>query len=1172
MYSSDSNGAAFAFARLSLDGGAFVPFTQNGVFISEVKPDPIEVFSTITVPCGETPILDDCCEFLTTDDDKLCEIVDILEGVICEPEEGGVTCEVIELSTSLSDSNIGGVATNAPMSDPRILTYDYSVVPLAQYEARRDWLAEAINCAADNNGFSYILTDLSGVGGSATSAFPIASPTTSFASWNDATQEITYSIPVTMPGLTPEIVQCLDLGGIDFQGTLDFWHGLVNNIPQGGFVGEDDAPDTTYCVQIVETEGSDGGIKICGFDELVDGVLCIKDLLESVIGDCPLCDGSTAGTGCCIDLSDRPTNQIKFGFNDGPAIFATEENWTVADLAALFVASAADVYADGDLLCTEPDSGVTSITAFTGEEPVTYTFECPEPTEQPQCIRTGANCPAPSIGDYMIPKPCDGSGDTGFGECPCEVETSQFDPDVGRGRDQITWNGTNFDVSWGTTGGIFSILYGNANHPCADSQFVIMHMMNQGNSNQPVGDTSWLLIAQNQITNFTGGAAGGTLTYDPSVAPDLSGCTQASIEAAVLAAQGNAFFDAGTLSTLVSTGYVVTNGNDLGHGVMNTDGNTFWINGYAWDIAANAGTADHFPGNQFGRCYTLTPDPDCVPEEELVLPTYDDCANGLLQELVDQGKCDEVCDPIITYDTVCNDVEQTLNDVTIPAGYPIIRRIETNYQNIDCVCVPVGEGVRFFDFNNPLVEFTDTVAFVGACDPQIVSEVERCDANGNTVTVVNIEVGVADGSAVTTVFYDQNGQPVVPALPLSVCNPQVVREKLCVYAANGEKLATVYQYTQLDTLGQPAPEFTIYTTLEGKPYELPEGATLDCCTDVCEIEANKYCYDVSDFEFTCDTSTIEINGDVVDLCGENTGNGQIPSSGDLCTVGGVRSGQYTNADRCRSAYPTPTGDVVGAAAELQNSSSVGATAPSTNQFTNVHIAVRGTFPISGTAPSIDFSATWNVGSGIAVGAYDCSTNTDLPLIGGTLNTYDTGVCGVQTTRGLNDAWGAANNGINHTATFDTSGVSDLQDVVFYTIVMGSPVEWLSDIQVNGLDPAPQTCQIDSVETLITVLGETTGTDWFVEGEQICTVSSDTLGALTCGETSVDPTVTPENIFKPCAECACDVEEPATNTHLIEGCIEVEGEKVSAFTIIGDDGTPLFAPKPLTDLGFVEDCC
>lgn len=47
--------------------------------------------------------------------------------------------------------------------------------------------------------------------------------------------------------------------------------------------------------------------------------------------------------------------------------------------------------------------------------------------------------------------------------------------------------------------------------------------------------------------------------------------------------------------------------------------------------------------------------------------------------------------------------------------------------------------------------------------------------------------------------------------------------------------------------------------------------------------------------------------------------------------------------------------------------------------------------------------------------------------------------------------------------------------------------------------------------------------------------------------------------------------PLDSNHLVEGCIDVAGEKISAFTIVNQDGTPLFAPKPLSDLGFVE-CC
>lgn len=47
--------------------------------------------------------------------------------------------------------------------------------------------------------------------------------------------------------------------------------------------------------------------------------------------------------------------------------------------------------------------------------------------------------------------------------------------------------------------------------------------------------------------------------------------------------------------------------------------------------------------------------------------------------------------------------------------------------------------------------------------------------------------------------------------------------------------------------------------------------------------------------------------------------------------------------------------------------------------------------------------------------------------------------------------------------------------------------------------------------------------------------------------------------------------PLESNHVIEGCVEVDGEIVSAYTIVNQDGKPLFEPRPLSDLGFV-DCC
>lgn len=56
----------------------------------------------------------------------------------------------------------------------------------------------------------------------------------------------------------------------------------------------------------------------------------------------------------------------------------------------------------------------------------------------------------------------------------------------------------------------------------------------------------------------------------------------------------------------------------------------------------------------------------------------------------------------------------------------------------------------------------------------------------------------------------------------------------------------------------------------------------------------------------------------------------------------------------------------------------------------------------------------------------------------------------------------------------------------------------------------------------------------------------------------------------CQECI----EPEVTPfgQLVEGCISVDGEKVDAYTLIDIKGNALFAPKPLTDLGFEGDCC
>ncbi len=47
--------------------------------------------------------------------------------------------------------------------------------------------------------------------------------------------------------------------------------------------------------------------------------------------------------------------------------------------------------------------------------------------------------------------------------------------------------------------------------------------------------------------------------------------------------------------------------------------------------------------------------------------------------------------------------------------------------------------------------------------------------------------------------------------------------------------------------------------------------------------------------------------------------------------------------------------------------------------------------------------------------------------------------------------------------------------------------------------------------------------------------------------------------------------PLPNQHLIEGCVEVDGELVDGYTLIDELGNPLFPPRALTTLGF-KDCC
>lgn len=220
---------------------------------------------------------------------------------------------------------------------------------------------------------------------------------------------------------------------------------------------------------------------------------------------------------------------------------------------------------------------------------------------------------------YLVDCPVvDGGGDSGgeqFGTCDCKIGAAQFDPDVGRGRDKIAANGDGtYTVSGGTTQGIMTmLLHPDSTHPAANCDLVLMHVMRDGASNEPAGDTGWLLIHPGQVVSVsgTGYALSSTIVWDPRVKFSTQ-CKEADVVAAIVAAQGgDGQLGAAQIATLMASNALVTNGA----GALDGSGNGFYLNGYAWDVAANAGTAPQFPGNEFGRCYTLVVDENCHPAE-----------------------------------------------------------------------------------------------------------------------------------------------------------------------------------------------------------------------------------------------------------------------------------------------------------------------------------------------------------------------------------------------------------------------------------------------------------------------------------------------------------------------------------------------------------------------------
>jgi hypothetical protein len=214
----------------------------------------------------------------------------------------------------------------------------------------------------------------------------------------------------------------------------------------------------------------------------------------------------------------------------------------------------------------------------------------------------------------------------------CQANASRFDPDTGAERDDVVWNGSSWDITFNTDGNQFPNggfwarrLTGQGPADCwlydaagnaQTGRFIVLHANDLGGSFSAPRNAGWIVIATNQFTNVTATGA----NWDPTIAPDYGACTQAEVEAAILANQGSTFFGAAQVAQLLADGYLVTSGTDQGHGPLSATGANQDVNGYAWQNGAgDTDTQPWYPGNKFGRCYTTEPTGGC-PEHPVVAP------------------------------------------------------------------------------------------------------------------------------------------------------------------------------------------------------------------------------------------------------------------------------------------------------------------------------------------------------------------------------------------------------------------------------------------------------------------------------------------------------------------------------------------------------------------------
>ena len=116
--------------------------------------------------------------------------------------------------------------------------------------------------------------------------------------------------------------------------------------------------------------------------------------------------------------------------------------------------------------------------------------------------------------------------------------------------------------------------------------------------------------------------------------------------------------------------------------------------------------------------------------------------------------------------------------------------------------------------------------------------------------------------------------------------------------------------------------------------------------------------------------------------------------------------------------------------------------------------------------------------------------------------------------------------------------------------------------VSVIDLSPEGSQI---EIQVEVPCGTSSVDFTVEG--VASTQQSTVGEFVKEECESKETLSTLGCKD--AEILAAIKGISfNNTHLIEGCLD---GGIEAFTIVDDTGTPLFDPKPLTELGFVS-CC